>query len=55
MTPEKNEPFHFIQEIFMGVEHQLHYVPSAALDTGATAENKADEVSIVELLLVSQS
>ena len=51
MTPEKNGRFHFIQEIFMGVELQLHYVPSAALDTRATAENKAEEVSTVELLL----
>lgn len=44
MTPEKNGSFHLLSEIFMDFEHHLHYVPSAALDTGATAGNKAVEL-----------
>lgn len=47
-TPEKSGPFHFIQKRF--ITHPLLYVPSAALDTEATAEKNADEVSLIELL-----
>ena len=42
---------YFKKEIFGGAKHQLHYVPSAALDPGVTAEYQPDEVSVLELLL----